>query len=290
MATTTAQAFSTFFDDIEPTEHHYNTMVPARRETVRTRLSEKFPADNLTPFDSVKLIGSAAKRTAIRPVDDIDVLAIFSNANRGFDAYRNDSQKFLYRIRQAYSGVSIQTVGARGQAVRVFFETGGHVDIACVFEATTEGTFLLPAGNGTWISTRPFAANDWFARRHAELDYRLKTLVKALKKWNQAHSKRLNSFHLETIAASVFAKLGSDYRSALKDFFSWAPTSLDVNDPGGTGVNLAANLSWSRRQEIVASFAAAAEHARKAIKAEDDDDHVEAKRQWRIVLGSDFPA
>lgn len=288
MPLTTTQAFSQFIDEIEPRDYHYDTMVPARKSTVEERLKEKFPSSNLTPFDDVYLIGSAAKKTAIRPVDDIDVLAVFSNANNGYEAYQSNAQGFLYRIQQAYAGLSIQKVGARGQAVRVFFESGGHVDIASVFWSGGDD-YLLPAGNGSWIVTRPFTANNWFAARHSDLGYNLKTFVKVLKKWNQAHSKRLNSFHLETIAGNLFASLGTNRRVALSIFFQNAGSYLNVLDPGGTGVDLGAGISWNKRTDILASFQQASARATLALAAEDEGDHAESKRQWRIVLGADFP-
>ncbi len=288
MPLTTVQAFAQFIDDIEPSDYHYDTMVPARKKTVDERLTEKFPSGNLTPFDEVYLIGSAAKKTATRPIDDVDVLAVFSNANNGYESFRYNSQNFLYRIQQAYAGTSIQKVGTRGQAIRVFFQNGGYVDIACVFWSGNDN-YLLPAGDGSWITTRPFAANNWFATRHAELSYNLKTFVKVLKKWNYAHSKRLNSFHLETMAGKVFASLNNNRRDALLVFFQNAGSYLNVMDPGGTGVVLGANISSNKRSDILNSFALAASRAKVAIEAEGRGDHSESKRQWRMVLGSDFP-
>lgn len=288
MPLTTVQAFDKFIADIEPKEHHYDVMVPARKRTVEQRLSEKFPGSNLTPFDKVYLIGSAAKKTATRPIDDVDVLAVFSNINKGYESYRYNSQSFLYRIQQAYSDASVQQVGARGQAIRVFFQNGGYVDIACVFW-NGDQNYLIPAGNGSWITTRPFVANTWFATRHAELSHNLKTFVKVLKKWNYSHSKRLSSFHLETMAGNVFQTLNSDRRDALLVFFQNARSYLNVMDPGGTGVDLGANISWNKRSEILNSFSLATSRAQTAIAAERIGDHAEAKRQWRMVLGNDFP-
>lgn len=173
----------------------------------------------------------------------------------------------------------------------MFFKTGGHVDIAPVFiQSTSGGVYFLPSGDGSWIKTAPFVANKWFADKNAELDYNLAPLVRLLKKWNATHSKRLRSFHLETIAGNTFSSLSSNRRTSLQKFFEWAGNHLDVNDPGRQSGLLSSYLSYNARTEVKRSFEAAAERATKANAAEGTGDHEEAKRLWRIVLGASFPS
>ncbi len=241
------------------------------------------------PFYKSRLMGSAAKGTIIRPIDDIDVLAIFSNANGAYEKYRYNSQSFLYRVREAYADTVTQQVGARGQAVRVFFGgSGGHVDVTPVFFAGGND-YLLPAGDKTWIRTSPLKANTWFSQKNTELSGHLLRLVRLLKKWNRAHSSRLKSFHLETVTANTFSKLGSNHRTNLRDFFDAAPNHLIVSDPGGHSNDLSSYLSWQDRQDVKQSFSTAYTRCKKAVEAESNGDHAEAKRLWAIVLGDKFP-
>lgn len=51
------------------------------------------------------------------------------------------------RITGSYNGLETAQVGARGQAVRVFFQTGGHVDVAPVFSYGSD-IYVLPNGSG----------------------------------------------------------------------------------------------------------------------------------------------
>jgi hypothetical protein len=289
MALTTAQAFSQFLTDITATDYQKNTLIPARKRTVDDRLLQKFPSTSDMPYSRGILMGSASKGTIIRPIDDVDVLAVFSNENKAWDKYWNDSKSFIYRIRDAYDGISIQQVGTRGQAVRVFYDGGGHVDVAPVF-SQGNGVYHLPDGTGRWLLTAPTVANDWFAERNRTLSYQLAPLVRLLKAWNRAHSKRMRSFHLETVAASVFSSLGSNYRDALQRFFEWAPNYLYVSDPGGQGGELSSYLTWSGQQELLNALSTAAERAKKANEAEAGGDHEEAKRLWKIILGTSFPS
>ncbi|MEU8329859.1 hypothetical protein [Micromonospora sp. NPDC048839] len=289
MGLTTNQAFEQFLTDITITDYQKTSIVQGRKDSVVENLTAAFPKTSDLPFLEAKLIGSASKATIIRPLDDIDVLAVFSNENKAWSRYQYDSQPFLYRIRRAYDGLEAVQVGARGQAVRVFFKTGGHVDVAPVFRQSAD-VFHLPSGDGSWLLTSPFIANKWFADKNAELSYNLAPLVRMLKKWNGAHSKRLRSFHLETIAGHTFGALGSNRRAGLQKFFEWAGSHLDVYDPGGQSGLISGYLSGSTRDDVRRSFDTAADQASRAIDAESSGDHDEAKRLWRMVLGDSFPS
>ncbi len=288
MTLTTAQAFDQFMTDISITDYQKTSIVAARKNSVVENLRTAFSSTSDLPFSEAYLMGSASKGTIVRPLDDIDTLAIFSNENNAWQKYQYDSQAFLYRIRRAYDGLSTAQVGARGQAVRVFFQTGGHVDVAPVF-LYSSGIYQLPNGAGGWLYTSPFVANKWFTDKNAALDYHLAPLVRMLKKWNAAHSKRLRSFHIETMAGNTFGSLSSNRRTGLQKFFEWSASHLDVSDPGGQSGSLSGYLSWSARNDVIRSFSAAAERATKAIEAENNGDHAEAIRHWGILLGPSFP-
>jgi len=288
MTLTTAQAFTKFLEDLSATPYQKTSFIPARKKSVDDRLTAKFGAESDMPYFKGILMGSAEKNTIIRPFDDIDVLAVFSNANDAWDKYRYESKSFMYRIRDAYNGLSVQQVGARGQAIRVFYETGGHVDIAPVFYSGNN-VYQLPAGDGSWLSTAPTVASGWFADKNKAVGCNLAPVVRLAKSWNRAHSKRMRSFHLETVAGATFSQLGTNYRIALHKFFEWAPGHLDVSDPGGQGGALSSYLTWAKRDELKAALASAADRASKALDAESKGDHAEAKRLWRIILGDDFP-
>lgn len=288
--TTTAQAFAQFLEDITITEYQKTSIVAARKNRVTENLTSAFPSTSDLPFSVAKLMGSAAKGTIVRPMDDIDVLAIFSNEKNAWqNQYQYDSQRFLYRIRQAYNGLESVQVGARGQAVRVFFQNGGHVDVAPVFKQSDDN-YHLPNGAGGWIMTSPFVANMWYSDKNAQLGSRLSPLVRLLKKWNAAHSKRLQSFHLETIAGTTFTGLSTNQRIGLQKFFEWGGDRLDVYDPGGQSGSLSSYLSWTARDAVRKSLTAASDRALTAIAAEERGDHTEAKRLWKIILGAGFPA
>lgn len=288
MSYTVSQAFSEFLSSITSTPHQKDVLIPARKNGAVEILQKAFPSSADMPFSHAVLMGSASKNTIVRPFDDVDVLAVFSNENGAWGKYAYDSRKFLYKIREAYNGVSSQQVGARGQAVRVFFKGGGHVDVAPVF--LHSGTrYQLPAGDGTWIFTQPTVANDWFSSKNREMGYNLAPLVRLVKVWNQAHSKHFRSFHLETMTANAFSSINGNRQEALAKFFVWAQHRIDAYDPGGESGNLASYMSTSSRSDAVRALARAASSAETALQAEAAGDHDGAKKIWRVILGNDFP-
>ena len=82
MTLTTAQAFAQFLDNITATDYQKTSIINGRKKTVDDRLNEKFPSSSDMPYSQGILMGSAKKSTIIRPLDDVDVLAVFSNVNR----------------------------------------------------------------------------------------------------------------------------------------------------------------------------------------------------------------
>lgn len=101
MTLTTAKAFDEFKDKLILTETQKET-VKSRRDTTTGYLEDAFPSSSDLPLKTTYLMGSAGRDTIIRPIDDVDVLAVFTNKDDIFDRlYRYDSQKFLYRVRDA---------------------------------------------------------------------------------------------------------------------------------------------------------------------------------------------
>jgi len=158
---TTAQAMSSFLaDHVVPTPAQ-QLEISAKRSKTEDYLRVAFPSASDLPLMRVFLIGSADRGTLIRPVDDVDVMAEFTNKDKVFEKYRRDSTTFVQRIRRALNAnTSIKKIGARGQAVRLFYTSGAHVDIAPVFKWSSAG-FALPSGDGGWITTDPEAQAAW---------------------------------------------------------------------------------------------------------------------------------
>lgn len=288
MATTTARAFEEFKSKLELTENQKDAN-KSRLKISTSYLEESFPPSSSTPLKETKMIGSASRGTIIRPIDDIDVLAEFTNKDSVFEKYRYDSQKFIYRVRDALNSYKVQIVGARGQAVRLFYRDAPHVDIAPVFK-WDNGAYALPDGSGGWLTTDPDGHNEHIDKRNRELSHNLKPMIRMFKRWNNVHSKYLKSFHLEVVTANVFTSIGNNSRDASEKLFEWAQSNLYVSDPTGHSGDLSSYLTYSSRQSVVNRLESDRQRAAKANEAEGKGDHAEAIRIWRLIYGDEFPA
>jgi hypothetical protein len=285
VAFTAWKAFDDFGAKVRPTPAQQAT-IKARRTRVHELLAEAFPAGSSMPLMKTQLIGSVGRNTIIRPVDDVDVLAVF-NDSQVWTSMAGDSKKLLYRVRDALDGYATDVVGARGQAVRLFYKDGLHVDIACV--VPYGDVYYLPAGNGTWMTTDPDGVDSFLARRQSELGGHLRPLVRLLKRWNNEHSRRLRSFHLELMVQETFSSLSGNYRTGTMRFFEWAPSYIDVADPSG-GSSLGSRLTWTQRQNLLSSLASGYTKAKAAVDLEVADDHAGAIAKWKQVFGNEFPS
>jgi tRNA nucleotidyltransferase (CCA-adding enzyme) len=147
MALTTTQAFTAFLETISPTDNQ-RADITSKRKSTEKYLRSAFPPSSTLPLKRVILIGSADRGTIIRPVNDVDVMAEFANKDSIFEQYCNESGALLQRIRSALDAkTSISKIGARGQAVRLFYASGAHVDIAPVLSGAGVAS-LSPRGMG----------------------------------------------------------------------------------------------------------------------------------------------
>ncbi len=291
MPLTTAEAFDAFLVKITPTDDQCAD-IRNKRSATEKYLREAFAPSSTIPLKRVTLIGSADRGTIIRPLNDVDVLAEFIDKDRIYDRqYRRDSGAFLQRIRKAlHAKTSIKKIGARGQAVRLFYVNGAHVDIAPVFKWDNSSGYGLPRGDGGWMTTDPEAQAAWFTKRRETIGSHLTPMCKLVRRWNAVHSHQFESFHLEVMVASMFKTIGSNYRRAMRCFFEWGPKWINVSDPAGHSGRLDHYLTKDTLTAIRSRFAEAHERAGRAIAAEERGDHTEAKRLWRIELGDEFPA
>lgn len=289
MALTTRDSFDEFHRRIQLTASQ-RVEIETKRQSTHNYLLRGFGVGSDMPILRTVLIGSAARGTIIRPMNDIDVMAVFSDEYNVYEnTYQYDSRKFIYRIRQVLDQDCTVVIGTRGQAVRLFYKNGAHVDIAPVFR-DKGGYYLLPRGDGGWLRTDPGKQQVWLEAQHVALSSQLKPVVRILKRWNNEHGKHFNSYHLEIVVANVFSSMGANWRENLKDFFGWAPAHLDSHDPAGHSGNLAGHMSYVQRQALLQRLNNAHTRAEWALKEEAQGNHEEAMRLWSVELGNEFPA
>jgi len=289
MPYTVSKSFDDFLANIALTATQEQE-IRDKQASATAAVKRGFPASSNMPTSAQKLIGSAARSTIIRPLDDIDMLAVFDHT-LVWPTYQYDSQAFLYRVRDALkSETSVRLVGSKGQAVRLQYATGAHVDLTPAFNREGGG-YIIPKGDGGWLSTNPDQHATFMSTRNQDLSSRLKPLVRMLKRWNRSHSSRLKSFHIEVMAQHGVYSLAYSEAERIEDFFQNAEYRLDVADPAGYGGTFTSDWSWDKRQAVITSLRSARDRAAKAREHERNGQIASAVDQWQIIFGKDwFPA
>jgi hypothetical protein len=288
MAKTTAQSFTEFAGKLVPTLIQ-SAMIESRHRIVEEQLREAFGPDSSMPVLDVRKIGSVDRGTIIRPLHDVDLMAVFDPDVFTFAFRFFGSRDFITRVRNALNDSTATIVGTRGQAVRIFYAKGPMVDIAPVFPIRGGG-YWIPNGRNGWLKTDPDLHKRWIGERHAALHRHLKPFARLVKRWNRVHSERLSSFHIEVMVANTFGTIGANSRATAARFFDWGARQLHCRDPAGHSGDLASKLTRDQQRAILQSFAAAKERAERANSAEQAGNHAEAIRLWRIIFGEEFPS
>lgn len=147
------------------------------------------------------LSSSYSRRTAIRPLNDIDVFVVLNPITHR-DCYPPAAPaSCLKKIRAALQAAyPNHEVRLQGRSVHIDFTgTGIGYDVVPAFEERAGGEYKIPdRDRDEWIRTNPekhkaacIAAND-------RAGGKLNRLIKAAKRWNQRQPARaqLRSFHL----------------------------------------------------------------------------------------------
>lgn len=280
---TVAQAFETFLQSLELTEGQ--TDEASRQHTyLRTELQQRMEVeDNF-------LSGSYARRTAIRPLNDIDVFLVLRETTR----YSRSStpQAVLEQVRAALAAAYPQkTPRVQARSVNIeFVGTGIAYDVVPAF-SERDGVYVIPdRDQSRWIRTNP--------RRHAELataanersNKRIKPLIKAVKHASRVHGADTRSFHLEVLSWGASAAVASgSYLAGLVELLRHLRSSVTgpCPDPSELGPDIrpssercAAAQTWLAQMHALA-------HEAEALAQ--DGRTGEAHAKLRELFGDEWP-
>ncbi len=268
--------------------------------------------------------GSFARRTKMRPLDDIDCFARLTSSNtkeHNSSAYTynlhaakesplwiysdsNDyvnSTEILNAVKNALGTVSqygSADVGRDGSAVVLGLKSytwSFDVVPACLVSSGESSWYLIPDGSGRWKRTDPridATRSETASKRHKT--YFLPA-ARILKYWNRKGGKpRLPSYYFETLlttralAASPYASL----QNAVADLMLGVKSTVrgTCADPKGHEPNLDTGTSWETQCKVYDAASAAYDNLSAAITQEIAGNHKSAISYYRAVFGTDFPA
>lgn len=325
MAKSVNQAFNIFNAD---------TVNLDSKRTDIARDSRKWLFDQLNAFDTkegsdfpLKLtlrhidIGSFARRTKIRELDDIDLIfcltadgATYSKTGNSFKIYTPNagsrlqtlsnydvlsSTKVLNKFKSHISGVpqySKADLHRAGEAVTLNLTSyEWSFDIVPSFY-TDIGLYVIPDGAGNWKGTDPRIDQTNVSDTNKANKSMVLQLIRTLKYWNRYNKSTTISSYLFELFVLNFAKYKGEFSDYLdfeiRDFFQYYKSAIYnmVSDPKGLEYDLN-YLNYDQRVLISQASERAYNIAVEAIKYETaDKDQVKSIAKWGSLFGPKFPS
>lgn len=324
MATTVNNAFNEFNKNIVNLDENKTKKARSSRDWLWTQLNKLDTKEELNfPFiyeDKNIKFGSFARKTKIRPLDDIDLMFCLSACDAYYQYDGNvytihtenaaerlkklsdndilNSRKVVNKLKSALSNIEhykSAELHSRGEAATLKLSSyEWNFDIVPCFY-TTSGFYLIPDGNGNWKATDPRKDQQLVTDTNQKYDGRLLQLIRTLKYWNRHNSSY-------TIGSYLFEQLIINYanqRTELSpyididiiNFFNYLSVSIynNVEDPKEFQGNINI-LSYEQKKSISEKASWAFEKGVEAYNVEIKDKNQEkAINKWREIFGSNFP-
>lgn len=289
-----AMAFSKLATKVQPTPVGI-TKAKLHVGAIKSRLSNSF-ALNKTLF-----MGSMARDTAVRGASDVDLMVVLKRDEARWGGELVNSGTLVQKIRADLDArFHATTVRRDGQAIVIHFGQGTEpVDVVpAIFHEFRGGkgspVYLIPNGTGGWMETAPEAHNTYLKAADAQSTGKLRRTTQFLKYWRYCRSPTipLSSIHLELLLASESVCVGAkSYSRCLRDAFHVLRNRecRGLRDPIGVAGVLYAVQTTTQAEQLVAAVDYAADHAQRAVEAQEGKDWKEALRQWDIVFNGNFP-
>lgn len=291
MATTINQSFTEFKANLNITGLQAQT-VSTRQQNVR-----KVVEGGFTVKESF-LTGSYSRNTMIAPLSDADIDIFFVLDNQYYYHYQgqNGGQAglldYLKRtLKKTYT--KTPDISRNGQAVTIRFDDF-MIDVVPAFYRQGGGYLIPNSITQSWLSTDPKKHVELITSSNTAHDGDFIPLVKMIKSWNKNIQSHFHSFHLETLALSIFTNITiSDYPSGARYFFDKGRTLISKQnpDPAGYGGDVGYYINnQDKIDEAVSRFQTAYDRAVKAEYYATLGQTNNAIGEWRKIFGNYFPA
>lgn len=330
MATTVDGAFSEFMKDKVNLDSEDTRKARTSKGNLIDNIHTLGGKDHFFNLYSEKDIsfGSFARKTKIRPLDDIDIMICISADTSTYCEYsdrfeitvnsKNSPQttccnanseilnstkvinKFISELSLLYDYKNAE-LHKRGEAATLQLKSyTWNFDIApCFFTTPTsdgKAYYLIPDGSGNWKKTDPTKDRDKISEVNQTHDGRMLDTIRIIKYWNNRPTMPfIPSYTLECLLVSYFDNMTStaseyiDFR--FRDALYHISQSIyySVNDPKGIQGDLN-TLSFEEQKKISDRAFSDYNKAVEAVNFETQDrDYKASIKKWGTILGSNFP-
>lgn len=300
---TQGELFKELIKNIRPTDWERETAREYRDQVL------EILEDQDLGIIGIRNCGSFAKRTDIRPLNDLDII-VFISPQR----YTKANPKSILRIlaRDISSSFPYNDVVSGNRSVKVKFDEDFSIDIVPAFSIKPkelEPAEILDRQTGNWIETSP-SKHIKFSSSINKIDIRYKDLVRLFKVWKKIRRRSFRSIVIELLIAdaicngavargwaeavySIF-KYVNEHKLKKKIYFTdWysKPKTIPRNpvvilDPVNPRNNVANDFTNESRIEFMNTWSNDTKLAYKALNSEYRD---EISEYWERVFGDAVP-
>lgn len=329
-ASTVNTAFEQFLRDVVNLDSKDSDGARTSRDWLLRQIQtfpDKFDDFPLTYVKQDIAFGSFARRTKIRPLDDVDLISCLHATggtyfNHGIGSIKItvpstsrlsgycydgtstlNSIKIVNRYVKALSTVpqySSAEINRRSEAAVLRLTSyDWNFDIVPGFFTAPDlfghTYYLIPDGSGHWKKTDPRKDRDRITKVNQAHDGHVLNVVRTIKYWQRRRTMpTVSSYLLETIVAGFYE--GRDQKAT-----KWVDMEIgpvlrhiasailyEVQDPKEIQGNLN-TLSGDEKVKIRDRALLDAGRADEAQSFENNSEHEKAINKWRDIFGSDFP-
>lgn len=325
MPYTVSSCFEKFRKDVVDLDSEQTKTARASRDFVLAniaRLSNEGVLPNVMG-DYCLNFGSFARRTKIRPLDDIDLMICydgscgvydtikknelyhirFADKHPFFDDLRNDdgrtlnSRKVINQLIGALSGVekySKAELHRRGEAATLQLSSyPWNFDIVPCFYTKT-GFYLIPDGQGHWKNTDPRIDRTRVAEINQYYNGNALPLIRLMKYWKkQSWGDAVSSYMFEQMVLTYISEgkaQGDSWQVRVKNVLAYLKDAIrqPVADPKGIQGDLN-TLDAASRIDLSNTAQLASTMAVLAMASESVGETKDAIEEWKSVFGDEFP-
>ncbi len=287
---TIAQAFDTFLRNLELTDaeqQEASRQQNALRDNLRRQLGSSIQD---------RLSGSYSRRTAIRPLNDIDLFVVLDSVQHAACGPSKAPLICLQMIERALKAAyPSHTPKIQGRSVHIdFVGTGIGYDVVPAFAERHGGEYNIPdRDRSAWIRTNPEKHKEACIAANKHAGDKLNRLIKAAKVWNrrQPEASQLRSFHLEVMSYEAFQVGPASFPEGLAALFGFLADRVlqTCQEPAKVGPNIDAGMTQAERTAIRTALLAAKKTTDLALALDKAGRTQEAHKEWRGLLGDAYP-
>lgn len=269
---TLLQSIDKFIENITVTDRQEDS-IDASFNNLKTNLMKN---DSNLSVKEVFLNGSYERDTIIRPLDDIDLFAVIDQTDYAENRQDPNPQSVLTKFKNYLNSLND-------------YKDKVKQDRPCVTVVLSDKNFdVLPSlrkADALYIPNSDLTGWTFTApKTHTEnlnRNYKVKSIIKAVKQWKRENSQNIPSFHIEEVAISVFNILTfTNLEEGIRLWFEHAEGNLQVG-------RFKSYDEYSKVKEKVKKVKDKLQEAKKLL---DEKKEGEAKKIWKEVFGKEFPA